>query len=188
MEQNQVCQTPHACTQELQWGILKLRTLLHAAAYMCLHSSHIWPSIYKSLLNFGKYDNTTCLNRINKYTFSGHYTVRKGQSPYSGQQQEIQTILKNYGWLLATLRLWSQWRVRIYTGPYTLLLVNNIISKTLGCTGQIFAVGMGLGWTPKFTTTKYDTKKPETAILEKWVPYSQRYLVLGLVGLGLPLL
>jgi len=26
------------------------------------------------------------------------------------------------------------------------------------------------------------------AILEKWVPYSQRYLVLGLVGLGLPLL
>ena len=26
------------------------------------------------------------------------------------------------------------------------------------------------------------------AILQKWVPYSQRYLVLGLVGLGLPLL
>ena len=26
------------------------------------------------------------------------------------------------------------------------------------------------------------------AVFEKWVPYSQRYLVLGLVGLGLPLL
>jgi len=32
-------------------------------------------------------------------------------------------------------------------------------------------------------TRHYKIQKGEPAILQKWVPYSQRYLVLGLVGL-----